>query len=125
MRVKQMMDPALKSIQYHATLRDALSAMVANGVRALVVKEKGRTAGIITDQDIGGWINRRSGQLSAVQVRDVMVSAVPSVYEHTDVVDARAQMEARHVRLMPVFNTEGGLAGFLAIEATYQDVDSH
>jgi len=98
------------------TIAEAAELMRAENVGFLIVlDDKQRIIGVVTDRDIvvrgmaGGFAP--SSKIDQVMTRDVCY-----VFENADLSTAATEMAARAVRRLPVLNTEGHLTGVIAFD---------
>src|SRR6266542_4171953 len=86
---------------------------IDSGILPVVRNEK--PVGVITDRDICLALTERNRRPSDVTVGEVMSRSLWTAYEDDDTSKALALMQARHVRRLPVLNSEEMLAGILSM----------
>lgn len=104
------------TIAAEASLTEAAEKMTDRKIGALLVEDRGRLAGIITERDIVSIVSRTRGDIKSVKVKDVMVrSENLLVAEPDDQEDyVMAVMIQKGVRHMPVVEN-GEIAGMVSI----------
>lgn len=113
MEVKEAMVTTPVSITVDNTLAEAASAMRDSNVGSLVVLDKGRVVGIITDRDITTRAVAISASPDASIVADYMSEDPITVPPHVDVTEALDLMRRRKVKRLPVVFA-GKLEGIIA-----------
>jgi len=109
-RVLARPDPATISPQ--TSLRDALEQMRAHGGDAILIKEQGRLAGILTERDVltrvlGAGIDETQPVSSVMTANPNALSADSTLY------DAMQAMESGHFRNVPLTEPDGTVVGLL------------
>lgn len=104
------------TIAAEASLTEAAEKMTDRKIGALLVEDRGRLAGIITERDIVSIVSRTRGDIKSVKVKDVMVrSENLLVAEPDDQEDyVMAVMIQKGIRHMPVVEN-GEIAGMVSI----------
>ena len=97
-----------------ATVFDAVKAMVAANVGALLVTDGEEIAGIFTERDYLRRIAVEGRRSRDTFVRDVMSSPVICVTPETPVEESMAMMTDRRIRHAPVVEN-GALVGMISI----------
>ncbi len=105
---------AVIEIDGGATVFDAVKAMVAANVGALLVTEGTEIAGIFTERDYLRRIAVEGRRSRDTFVRDVMSAPVICVTPETPVDETMAMMTDRRIRHTPVV-AEGALVGMISI----------
>lgn len=104
------------TIVAEASLTEAAEKMTDRKIGALLVEDRGRLAGIITERDIVSIVSRTRGDIKPVKVKDVMVrSENLLVAEPDDQEDyVMAVMIQKGIRHMPIVEN-GEIAGMVSI----------
>jgi CBS domain-containing protein len=104
------------TIAAEASLTEAAEKMTDRKIGALLVEDRGRLAGIITERDIVSIVSRTRGDIKSVKVKDVMVrSENLLVAEPDDQEDyVMAVMIQKGIRHMPIVEN-GEIAGMVSI----------
>ncbi|NCO83847.1 MAG: inosine-5-monophosphate dehydrogenase [Nitrospirae bacterium CG_4_10_14_3_um_filter_44_29] len=104
------------TIVAEAYLIEAAERMTDRKIGALLVEDKGRLAGIITERDIVSIISKTGGDVKSVKVKDVMIrSENLLVAEPDDQEDyVMAVMIQKGIRHMPIVEN-GEIAGMVSI----------
>jgi len=105
---------AVVEIDGDATVFDAVKAMVAANVGALLVKEADEIAGIFTERDYLRRIAVEGRRSRDTLVREVMSSPVICVTPETEVDETMALMTDRRIRHAPVV-ADGAVVGMVSI----------
>jgi CBS domain-containing protein len=90
------------SIQPNVPAYDALKLMAEKNVGALLVLEKGRVVGIISERDYARKVILKAGSSLDTPVRDIMTERVMFVRPEQTVEECMALMTEKHVRHLPV-----------------------
>src|ERR1700752_4813515 len=97
-----------------ATVREALETITKNGHQAVMVVDAGRLVGIVTDGD------HRRGTLRGVPldglVTDIMNTRPTTAPASTTRAEALALIQRRHLRHLPVVETDGRLVEVLLLD---------
>ena len=101
-------------IDGEATVFDAVKAMVAANVGALLVTDGDETVGIFTERDYLRRIAVEGRRSRTTLVRDVMSAPVICVTPETSIDESMALMTDRRIRHAPVIDG-GDLVGMISI----------
>ena len=109
------------SITPEARVYDALKLMAEKEVGALVVTERGRLAGIISERDYARKVILLGKSSQDIPVREIMTGKVITVSPDQTIEDCMAIMTGKRIRHLPV--TEGErLVGLLSIGDLVKEV---
>lgn len=86
------------------TLRDAAKLMAKEHVGALIVQDKDKIAGIVTEQDIVRKAVAKLGNPSLKKIKDVMVKNLITVTPDEDIFEALRIMRDENIRHLPVMS---------------------
>jgi len=103
------------TIDADATVFDAIKRMVEANVGALLVTERGRVAGIVTERDYLRRVTLEGRTEEETLVREIMASPLVYVTPETSVEECMAVMTERRIRHLPVFTEGRDLAGIVSI----------
>ena len=98
-----------------AALADAVESMSKHHVGAIVVLDRGRPVGIVTDRDVVCAQLDPPRDLFCMAVEDAMTSDVLTLNESCEIADAVAAMSKRGVRRAPVVDEAGSLVGIVSM----------
>lgn len=115
MKVKTLMTRDLTRCSPETTLEAAGLKMREIDSGILPVVRNGKPVGVITDRDICLALTERNRRPSDVTVGDVMSRSLWAASEEDDLSKALALMKTRHVRRLPVLDSEDGLVGILSM----------
>jgi CBS domain-containing protein len=97
-----------------ATVYDAVAMMADKGVGALLVVERGKLTGIVSERDYARKVILKGKHSHEIQVRDIMTSPVITITPEHTVDDCMRMITAHRIRHLPV--TEGeDLVGMISI----------
>jgi CBS domain-containing protein len=118
MRVKKLLDQKghdVYSIAPDATVYDALKLMAQKEIGALVVVEKGKMVGILSERDYARKIILKGKSSKESAVREIMTSEVIHTSPDQKVKKCLSLMTKHRFRHIPVLEEER-LVGILSIE---------
>lgn len=90
------------AIQPDATVFDALNLMAEKNVGALLVLERGRPVGILSERDYARKVILKGKSSLKTPVRDIMTERVMFVRPEQTVEECMALMTEKHIRHLPV-----------------------
>jgi CBS domain-containing protein len=103
------------TIDAEATVFEAIKRMVEANVGALVVTDRGRVAGIVTERDYLRRVTLEGRTEEETLVREIMTSPLVYVTPETSVEECMAVMTERRIRHLPVFAEGRDLVGVVSI----------
>jgi CBS domain-containing protein len=95
---------------------DAAKTMKDKHVGFLMVVDKGKLVGVLTDRDIAVRVVAPKRDLGITRVRDVMTPEPISVREDTGIYEALKEMADHGIRRLPVVGADGGLTGIITLD---------
>lgn len=105
---------AVHAISPEASVLDAIKLMAEKGIGALVVLDRERLAGVLSERDYARKVILHGRSSQTTQVREIMTEKVITVRSEQTVDDCMALMTAKRIRHLPVVDA-GKLAGVLSI----------
>ena len=114
---------AVFSIAPDARVIDALKLMAEKEIGALVVIDRGRLAGILSERDYARKVILKGKSPHDIPVREIMTEKVLTVQPGQSVEECMALMTAKRVRHLPVVEGER-LIGLLSIGDLVKEVIS-
>src|SRR5262249_47023234 len=101
---------------------DAARLMVARNVGAVLVLERGRLLGIVTERDLATRVVAVRLDPDAVRLGDIMTRAPDTVQPGDSVRDALELMSAGNYRHLPVVDDRRRVVGIVSIRDLYRCV---
>ncbi len=101
-RILQEKGGTAQSIQPDATVYDALKLMAEKNVGALLVLEKGKLVGIISERDYARKVILKGKSSLDTPVKEIMTERVMFVRPEQTVEECMALVTEKHVRHLPV-----------------------
>ncbi len=105
---------AVYSVSPTTSVLDAIKLMAEKGIGALVVLERGRLAGIVSERDYARKVALLERSAFSAQVSEIMTADVVTVGPRDTSQSCLQLMTDRHLRHLPVL-AEGELIGLLSI----------
>lgn len=102
------------SIAPEATVFEAIEKMATHGIGALVVTDKGKLAGIVSERDYARKVILQGRSSIKTPVRDIMTSNVICISPNQTMDDGLAIMTKRAIRHLPVVEN-GEMLGIVSI----------
>ena len=103
------------TIEASDSVYNAIKLMADKQIGALIVKENGSIAGIVTERDYARKIVLMDRSSKTTPVRDIMSSAVRFVRPDQTTDECMALMTERRMRHLPVLDNEEQLIGMVSI----------
>jgi CBS domain-containing protein len=105
---------AVYSVSPTTTVLDAVKLMAEKGIGALVVLDKGRLAGIVSERDYARKVALLERSAFGAQISEIMTADVVTIGPRDTLQYCMQLMTDRHLRHLPVL-AEGELIGLLSI----------
>ena len=101
MTVDQLMSKEVVAVSPRLDAEDAWQQMRAAGVHHLVVMDRDKLVGVVSDRDLGGMrgVSTRWG----CQVKDLMTKQLVTASPRTSVETAADRLRKNHINCLPVF----------------------
>ena len=114
---------ALWSIKPDDTVFDAIKVLAERGVGALIVMEKGKLVGIVSERDYTRKIALQGKNSKEALVKDIMTANVLVVSPQTRTRECMAIMSEKNIRHLPVVDGDT-VVGMLSIRDLMNDIIS-
>lgn len=115
MKLNDVFTRTVVTAEPEETLEAVSRKMLAHNVGAVVVVERQRPVGILTDRDLALAVVAR-GISPQVPAREVMTRHVLAVPEDTEVYAATRFLRERGVRRLPIVDREDRLVGIVCLD---------
>ncbi len=112
--VEQLMNKYVSSIDSEASAKDAASKMAQQEIGSLVISEKNRPVGIVTERDMLSRVVAAGRRADAITVRSIMSKPLICGRPDMDVKEAARLMVYKGIKKLPV-SSEGQLVGILTL----------
>lgn len=103
------------SISPERSVYDALTLMAEKNVGALVVMERDRVIGIISERDYARNVILKGKSSKELAVQEIMTSRVVCVRPEQTMEECMELMTDKHIRHLPVLDDENRLVGLISI----------
>lgn len=113
----------LWSIEPDDTVFDAIKVLAERGVGALIVMEKGKLVGIVSERDYTRKIALQGKNSKEALVKDIMTANVLVVSPQTRTRECMAIMSEKNIRHLPVVDGDT-VVGMLSIRDLMNDIIS-
>ncbi|RMF44874.1 MAG: CBS domain-containing protein [Anaerolineae bacterium] len=111
----QSKSPEIWSVAPDATVFEALQLMAEKDVGALLVMDGDRLVGIFSERDYARKVILRDRSSRQTLVREIMTSQVICVSPEQTIDECMALMTARHIRHLPVVDSNQRVCGVISI----------
>lgn len=109
------------TIPPHSTVFEALKIMAEKEIGALLVQDKEKVVGIISERDYARKVVLKGKSSKDAPVKDIMSEKVIYVKPSTSVEDCMVLMINKRIRHLPVFDNER-LAGLVSIGDVVKEI---
>lgn len=113
--LRDMCTKPVVTVTAETPIREAARLMHDKNIGAVVVVNGGRPGGILTDRDVAMAV-AVDGKRPSAHVGEVMHANPAVIQEDQGVFDAVKMLAERGVRRLPVVDTQGRLAGIIALD---------
>lgn len=115
--VKVVDQMTLKPITIHssATIRECAKQMKKNDVGSLLILDKGKLLGIITEEDLTDRVLAEDLDPNKTFVSEIMTKKLITIEPETDLYDALMEMRDNKIRQLPVLKDKK-LVGFITLK---------
>ena len=113
--VSEIMSKGVVTVESTGTAADAVADMVKNRVGAVIVLQRGKPAGIITERDVLKKVSARNVTPAQVSAKEIMSSPLVTIKAIDSVDTAAAAMAKSKVKRLPVVEEDGSIAGILSV----------
>jgi len=110
--VRDIMSKNMKTARTDSKLREVIQKMVKFHISSIVVIERDKPVGIITERDFLKELSQAVLDLDVVEAKDVMSRKLVTVDEAADIEEASQLMLKNNVKKLPVVNN-GKLIGII------------
>ena len=108
--------PRLVILNPDSAALDAARAIEQNRIGAVVVQDKGRVVGIVTDRDLAVRVMAAGKDPHACNVAEIMTRSPRTIGEDAPIEDALKEMSHLGVRRMIVVDADDRLAGIVSLD---------
>jgi CBS domain-containing protein len=115
MKLSEMFHSEVVTAAPQERVRMVLEKMKAKNVGAVVVVEKGKVEGIVTDRDIAMKATGIDGALDG-PVSNIMTKEVVTIWDDQGVFNASQYMRGRKMRRLPIIDRKEQLVGILTAD---------
>ncbi len=113
MKIADVMKKDVMKVGPEVSVEEASKMMRESGIRSLVVVDKEKVVGVVTDSDVVlRGLNR--GDPAVIKVGEIMTKEPIVISSSADVMEAVSIMRAKRFRRLPVVD-EGQLKGIVSI----------
>lgn len=120
MKVIKLAQVPPPSVKVDATVLSAAMSMRNARIGAAAVLEGDQLVGIFSERDVMVRVVVPRLDPEVITVRDVMTTAVQTVGEDAEAGEALELMVSRHIRHLPVVNSENRVTGLLSVRNLLQ-----
>jgi CBS domain-containing protein len=121
MKVKELMKNAV-AVSVETTLKEAAKIMASKRIGSLLITEKNKLAGIVTERDILKAVADDINTLNC-KVSKIMSTKIISVEANDNIDDAANLMQENKIKRLPVLRN-GKLVGIITITDIIANYDS-
>ena len=100
--VRDIMTKTVKTVRINASVREAVRRMNKFNIGAIIVLERKRPVGILSERDILKRIVEQCIDPSTVKVKEIMSSPVITINPDNSIEDAARLMTKKGIRKLPV-----------------------
>lgn len=124
MNLLKIAKPAV-TIVSGATVMEAVRTMEEATVGAVVIVDDDELKGVFTERDLMLRIVVPKKDPEATLVKDVMTSPVVTIHKETEPDDALKMMWERHIRHLPIVQSDGKVEAMVSIRHLLHDKVEH
>ena len=110
--VKDMMSKNLKTVRPDSKLKEVIQKMVKFNIGSIIVMERNKPAGIITERDILKSLDESYLDWGVAEAKDIMSKSLITIIEDADIEQASRTMLKNNIKKLPVVR-DGRLVGVI------------
>lgn len=110
MKVRELIVPYLR-VQADSTISDVAHFMDSKITASVLVEEKGKPVGVITERDILRKVVAKHLDPTKIFARDIMSSPIISIDENAELEEASKIMDEKNIRRVAVINAANEIIG--------------
>jgi CBS domain-containing protein len=114
-------DSSVFQVEPSATVFEALQLLSNYGVGAMIVMEKGKLVGIVSERDYTRKVALQGKNSKETKVADIMTSEIVSVTPQTGIRDCMTLMSQKKIRHLPVVDGTT-VMGMISIRDIMDDI---
>ncbi|MBC7958369.1 MAG: CBS domain-containing protein, partial [Vallitaleaceae bacterium] len=122
MKAQDIMTTSVVSVEKTTSVRDAAMKMAQSDVGSVVVNDKSKLVGIITDRDITIRGVAENSDLGKVTCGDVMSSNVVTATSTTDMEDVISLMSEHQIKRIPIVD-QNNVVGMISLRDISQSIE--
>ena len=112
-KISDVMKKPVITISKDSTAADAAKIMAKARIGGIIIADKGRVEGILTEGDLIRDVLAKGKNYKTVKVKSIMKFPVKAVYEETDLEEAVKMMRDKKIERLPVINRKKLLTGIV------------
>jgi len=93
-------------VDIHTTVLDTLKLMAEKNIGAVVIKDNGKYAGLLTERDYARKVILMGKSSGATEVSEIMSTGLPRITPDTSIDTCMRIMAENHLRYLPVFEND-------------------
>ncbi len=102
------------------SVKEVADLMKANNIGTVLVVEREKPIGLITDRDIVTRCITDSTDCNRITAKDIMSTPVYTIDDQSSILDLVEEMSAHHVRRVAIVNREGRVTGMLSMADVFE-----
>lgn len=112
MLIKNFMNKNIVSTGKNSKVYEVAKIMKNEGVGSVLIMEKGKLLGIVTDRDI--VVNLEKG--CDIKVKEIMSKEVVTIKDNKELYEASKMLSNKGIKRLPVVNRKGEVVGVLSMD---------
>jgi CBS domain-containing protein len=104
------------SVKQDATVQFVAELMRDKNIGCVIVTDKHKPVGIVTDRDIALRAASLCGEPEMALIESIMTPDIQTITKDTGIFDAIQEMKSAGVRRMPIVDGSGRLVGLLTVD---------
>ena len=116
MKIKDIMNTKVETVESHNRLRSAARKMKELNIGSMLVVDDGKLCGFITDRDISVYAIAMGYGSESTDVKQVMNTEVVTCFADQDINEAAQIMQQQNIRRLVVLDKDYVLEGILSVD---------
>ncbi len=112
-KIRKIMNKKVKTVTKSATLKKVAEIMAKYSISCVVVIERKKPIGVITERDIIKKVSLKGLSLDDTKANDIMSTPVYTVDPDADLIPTGRLMKKKKIRRFPVTDKKGNLVGLV------------